>query len=577
MLDSKTSLTAFELASATVENWLDGAGAAYAKRSKTHDSRRKGASWDIELEHARLGPQIVRLSIPKDFPASTPEIHFDKKLCLVLPHVELDGKFCHDVEPSPKDYESPDGAVKAVIKSLAKFWTDTADSQWVNDEFHNERLSYWVHYCEQFRKAHAVPTPHSVRVALQPLKGVSEGKLSAYFSKSQKLRSEVMLATVGDLDPHSVAKRHGWADNTLVRGHALFVPMDNNIRWTPPDWPKTFEQLESFVAQVTDHEQSVIHWIQGKSDGRPHPFLVVLVQEKVCYGFLISPSLRHLIPPGIVPVAIERVDANWALARDHQVPVLQARREKRVLLLGCGSLGAPVAELLVRSGIDELHLLDKETLEPENCARHILGVDEMGLSKAVALTQRLHLLIPEVTVKHIRAPAANWIRDVCKPGMYDIVVDFTGESSVRVMLTHYRKHSLGSCPLVHAWVEPFCAAAHVVYLAPADLWPADDPGERLAAASWPDSTRIKLPACGAGFHPYGAADVWQAAGFAAERLLAVVDGKVADSTVWSWIKSKAFFQSLGFEIITGPLVPDSASVFDSVQTTRTLRDVLSND
>ena len=577
MLDSKTSLTAFELASAAVENWLDGAGAAYAKRSKTRDPRRKGASWDIELEHARLGLQIVRLSIPKDFPASPPEIHFDKKLCLVLPHVELDGKFCHDVEPSPKDYERPTGAVEDVIKTLAKFWTDTADSQWVIDEFQRERLSYWVHYCEQFRKAHAVPTPHSVRVALQTLKGVSEGKLSAYFCKSQKLRSEVMLATMRDIDPHSVAKRHGWADNTLVRGHALFVPMDNNIRWTPLNWPRTFEQLELFVAQVTDHEQSVIHWIQGKGDGRPHPFLIVLVQENVCYGFLISPSLRHLTPPGIVPVAIERVDANWALARDHQVPVLQARREKRVLLLGCGSLGAPVAELLVRSGIGELHLLDKETFEPENCARHILGVDEMGISKAVALTQRLHRLIPEVTVKHIRAPAANWIQDVCKPGMYDIVVDCTGESSVRVMLTHFRKHSIGSCPLVHAWVEPFCAAAHVVYLAPADLWPADDPGHRLAAASWPAGTRVELPACGAGFHPYGAADVWQAAGFAAERSLAVIDGIVAESTVWSWIRSKAFFQSVGFEMNMSTLVPDTGSMFDSTQITRTLRNVLSND
>ena len=577
MLDSKTSMTAFEVASAAVETWLDGAGAVYAKRSKTRDPRRKGASWDIELEHALLGPQTVRLSIPKDFPASPPEIHFDRKLCLVLPHVELDGKFCHDVEPSPIDYERPTGAVEDVIKSLAKFWTDTADSQWVTDEFHRERLSYWVHYCEQFRKAHAVPTPHSVRIALRPLKGVSEGKLTAYFCKSQKRRSKVMLATMGEIDPHSVANRHGWAENTMVRGHALFVPFENDVRWTPLDWPKTFEQLESLVAKVSDHEQSVIHWIQGKSDGRPHPFLVVLVQENVCYGFLISPSIRHLTPPEIVPVAIERVDANWGLARDHQVQVLQARREKRVLLLGGGSLGAPVAELLVRSGIGELQLLDKETFELENCARHILGADEIGLSKADALARRLHRLIPDVTLKHIQAPGANWLRDVCKPGRYDLVVDCTGESSVRVMLTHYREHSLGLCPLVHAWVEPFCSAAHVVYLGSADLWPVDDPGELLAAASWPDRTRIKLPACGAGFHPYGAADVWQAAGFAAERLLAVIDGIVADSTVWSWIRSKAFFQSLGYEMITSPLVPDTGSVFDSTQITRRLGEVLRND
>ena len=64
-----------------------------------------------------------------------------------------------------------------------------------------------------------------------------------------------------------------------------------------------------------------------------------------------------------------RVDADWALSRDYQLDLLTARRHKRVLVLGCGSLGAPVAELLARGGVGELHLLDKEWFEAENCSR----------------------------------------------------------------------------------------------------------------------------------------------------------------------------------------------------------------
>jgi hypothetical protein len=576
--DSKTQLKPFELAAAVVEDWLDGAGSAYASRSKNLNPGREVASWDLELEHANLGTQRIRLSIPKDFPATPPQIYFSKSLCLVLPHVEIDGKFCHDIKASPVDYEHPTGAVEAILNTLYKFWIDSTDPAWITSEFHKERLSYWLHYCEQFRKVNSMPTPHSVRVVLQPLKNVAEGMLTTYFRKSQKRRGELMLAMVGDADPHTVASRHGWAVNSLVRGYSLFVPMDKNVRWTPYDWPKTLAELESFVAQITNQDQSVVDWIEDKSDGKPHPFLVVLVQESTCYGFLISPALvPHLTQPGIIPVGIDRVDADWALTRDHQLPVLHTRREKRVLLLGCGSLGSPIAELLTRSGIGEIHLLDKEIFEAENCARHILGLGEVGQPKAHALAKRLHLLMPEVKVKHIRGSASNWIREACKPGTYDIVLDCTGESSVRVMLMHYRLHSLGPCPLVHMWIEPFCAAAHVVYVSSADQWPGDDPGEKLAAARWPEGTQIEIPACGAGFHPYGSADVWQAAGFSTERILAILDGLVTDSTVWSWVRSKAFFKSLKLNVTVGVLVPDSESVFDSIQVTRSLKDILSNE
>lgn len=576
MRDKRQS-TPFELAASAVEAWLDGTGAAYAKRSKSQGARRKIASWDLELEHPVLGCQRARLSIPKDFPATPPQVHLDKKLCLGLPHIEMDGRFCHDVESSPKDYEWPTGAVVAVLESLQKFWNDSEDAQWITDEFQKERLSYWLRFCEQFRASHALPTPYAIRAHLQPIEGATEGKLSAYFQKGQKLRGDLMVATLKDVDPHLLACRHGWSVKTLVRGYSLFIPVADNIRWIPVDWPKTLEELESFVAKVTGHEQSVIHWIQSKNDGNTHPFLVVLVQSGVCYGYLISPALVPKVTnPGIIPVAVDRIDANWTLARDHGLSVLTGRRGKRVLLLGCGSLGAPIAELLARSGVGELHLLDKEMFEPENCARHILGARDIGVSKADALSKRLRELVPDITTTAHRTLAADWIHHACKPGTYDLVVDCTGESSVRVMLSHYREHSLGSCPIVHAWIEPFCAATHVVLLPPGEVWPTDDPSGKLAAATWPTDVQVKLPACGAGFHPYGAADVWQSAGFTTERLLAALDGNVTEATVWSSVRSQVFFNSLGIDVVTAAIVPTAGSKYDSSQLTRSLKDILSN-
>jgi molybdopterin/thiamine biosynthesis adenylyltransferase len=215
-------------------------------------------------------------------------------------------------------------------------------------------------------------------------------------------------------------------------------------------------------------------------------------------------------------------------------------------------------------------IVDSELFEGPNTARHVLGLKAVGTAKAAALAARLTADIPGIVVKGYLALASTWVATKCKPGMYDLVVDCTAESAVRTMLTHWRTRAFGKVPVVHAWIEPFCAAAHVILTQSAEPWPKDDPAERLVnAADFSDAkTRIDLPACSAGFHPYGAADVWQAAAFTTERVLAVVDDCNHVSTVWSWVRSKAFFDGLGVAVHLRAVVPTSGGRFDSVMLTR---------
>ncbi|QFZ85009.1 hypothetical protein GFK26_20715 [Variovorax paradoxus] len=573
MPEQAVALTPFERAAAAIEAWLDGAGATFATRTRQPDPRRKVASWDLELRHAVHGRQRVSIYITRDFPATPPQVRFDKSLCLVLPHIEEDGRFCHGVEADPQDYDEPVDAMVEVLKRLETFWSDSADPAWVAGEFQDESLSYWLRFCLQYKPTRGAPGVSGLRVALTDLDGPTKGRLAAYFKKDQKARSDLLVATVGEADPHGLAVRHGWAVGTLVRGNALFVPLSAAQSWVPGSWPRTLRQLEDLVASAADQTLSVAKWIEdNKEDARC--FLVVLVQGRTCYGYLVYPApVVRLTSPIIVPVPVDRVDTDWALARDHGLDVLHLRRKKRVLLLGCGSLGAPVAELLARAGVGELHLLDKEFFGSENCARHLLGASDIGDLKSGDLATRLRRQVPGITVKAFHALATDWIRHQCKPGTYDLVVDCTGESAVRTVLTRLREHSLGKCLVAHAWMEPFCAAAHVVLLQHCDRWPADDPREKVNVAEWPEDTRVHPPACNAGFHPYGAADVWQAAGFAAERVLAALDGKVTASMVCSWVRSAAFFQTLGVSVQPGPRVPAIDSGMDAVHLTRTYEDV----
>ena len=498
-------------------------------------------------------------------------------LCLVLPHVEENGKVCLGSPTKPGDYESPAHAVADTLKDFEVFLEKCTDLAWVKDEFQRERLAYWTRYCEAHKHRQGVPTPKVVQAALRPFKGHAEGDLADYALGRKGQRSLLWLATIDGVDANVLAHRHNWARGTLQRGQVLFIEMPEVAKWTPVDWPATLADLERRVVEWTDHELSVVSWIESKKDDKPQPFLIILVQGTVAFGFcLVPPLVPVLTTVGLAPVVIERVDANWALSRDHELSVIQPRREKRVLLLGCGSLGAPIAELVARAGVGHLTLVDMEFFEPENTARHLLGYTAVNSSKAVELANRLRREIPGIDVKGHHALASSWLAHSLRAGDFDLVIDCTGESSVRCLLALLASQQLAGVEIAHLWMEPFCAAAHVVYLLPGDRWPADDPADTLVnVAGWPDDVRVHLPACGAGFHPYGASDVWQIAGFSAERLLAHLDGEVDASTVWTWMRGTAYFESLGVATNPGPLIPHTRAKFESLSLKRSFAELAS--
>jgi molybdopterin-synthase adenylyltransferase len=76
------------------------------------------------------------------------------------------------------------------------------------------------------------------------------------------------------------------------------------------------------------------------------------------------------------------------------------------VIVGCGAIGAAVANLLVRAGVGRLRILDRDFVEPSNLQRQILFDEEDArdaLPKAVAAERKLRSLNSEVQVEGIVA------------------------------------------------------------------------------------------------------------------------------------------------------------------------------
>lgn len=225
-----------------------------------------------------------------------------------------------------------------------------------------------------------------------------------------------------------------------------------------------------------------------------------------------------------------------------------------------------------------LHDIARLTLPrdfPSAPAQIYLHKDHCLVLPHVEETGKVCLGVEASPVQGVPALASSWVSDRVSPNMFDLVVDCTGESSVRALLSQYRQSAFVGTPIVHTWLEPFCAAAHVVLVGAADVWPMSDPADALVnAAEWPESTKHEIPACGAGFHPYGVADAWQAAGFAAERLLNTIDRASDSSAIWSWVRSKAYFDALNVGARPRAIVPVGDSEYDSKMLSRDYNEVL---
>lgn len=77
-------------------------------------------------------------------------------------------------------------------------------------------------------------------------------------------------------------------------------------------------------------------------------------------------------------------------------------KNSRVLIIGAGGLGCPVAETLARAGVGHLKLIDDDVIEVSNLQRQTLfGDADIGNSKAATACRVLHNINPLIHVSHV--------------------------------------------------------------------------------------------------------------------------------------------------------------------------------
>lgn len=118
-------------------------------------------------------------------------------------------------------------------------------------------------------------------------------------------------------------------------------------------------------------------------------------------------------------------------------------RERRVAVVGVGALGSFIAEMLTRSGVRHLTLLDHDVVMPGNLVRHLVGPDAVGLPKVEAVKRHIggrgELLTSDISVSDRMLTTGAQAIELLRS--HDLVVNATADFATTALL-HVAAESL---------------------------------------------------------------------------------------------------------------------------------------
>jgi molybdopterin/thiamine biosynthesis adenylyltransferase/rhodanese-related sulfurtransferase/molybdopterin converting factor small subunit len=241
---------------------------------------------------------------------------------------------------------------------------------------------------------------------------------------------EVDGATVGELlagltTAHEGLRKHLYNDDGRLRSFVNIYLNDEDIRYLAK------EQTPVKPGDTL----SIIPSVAGGTGATATPALPSLSAEEV------RRYSRHLILPEVGMEGQKKLKA------------------ARVLCIGAGGLGSPVAMYLAAAGVGTIGLVDFDVVDYSNLQRQILhGTPDVGRSKLASAKDRLNALNPGVTIETFEQsltsqnalklfkdfdvivdgtdnfPTRYLVNDACvllgKPNAYGSIFRFEGQASV---------------------------------------------------------------------------------------------------------------------------------------------------
>ncbi|MFS8461736.1 ThiF family adenylyltransferase [Xanthomonas campestris pv. raphani] len=524
-----------------------------------------------------LGTQRwLRLAFPTAFPRSSLSLRVEPSPWLVWPHAMKTGLCLHGFQEKPVS-GSPEAIVNDSLRRFAKIVqvslpTSSSDARKV--EFERESMSYWkMQHRASAQSVNLVQRPSGAGALLavtDPRLDRRIGGEPVWLAQNADAIASHLEAVLGQRVKIRDAARAGFYVK-LETYPDIKAPLPGELF----DWLRPHLTSESYSQLLSWFGEScsiVSRWIalELPGDAGAPIYCLNLRDRSLAQNKAVKLGVRagrrvkaKFSNPDITlsQSAINILDRAEILSRDRNSK-LDVLASARVIVVGQGSLGAPVALHLARSGVGHLTLVDPDQLTASNLGRHVLGASDLGRNKAEAMCARLRSDVPIVTIKAIPSYVELALiknREDFEKADLIVVTSADWESEE----TLWRAKSVGaSWKLIQAWSEPHALVGHALVAADvsADAKSLfEDNGRfRHKYTNWPRGDSVPLPACGQSFIPGGGLGVSAIASMVAAAAIEQLTSDSRDILWISRISNPQRVSALEGEYV-GPELPDGAT------------------
>lgn len=508
---------------------------------------------------AGLNLQLT-IGIDSFFPYSLPHFFIENyhKLDTMLPHVETDGYICFlEQDNILLDYENPEGIIAESLDKVLNLLSSSIMGH-NNDEVRSEFISYWA-------------LQSNIWIAnsfIKPTNKIKDIEGSIYKNR----------IIVFDNTAENNSTIEGVFSKVALKNKfkAKYIPLRSNNNIYPPHYKKgwTIRELKRIILDnLSSSNRSLFNKYRSKQLHKSSEVLIISIpiteKNDALIGIFLqtenrkqiftNPLNRNIDRFKIIPILVERYDEGYLIERTSSD---YSFTNKKVAVIGQGSLGSKVTMELARLGIRYLRLIDNDKLSVDNVNRHELGMDSLFDNgevklKVDAMTDELLRKFPSINVEVEELNVLDLIK--VRPSYFDefdCVIIAIGDTMTSLKLNHFFKER--KIKAIYSWLEPYGIGGHLLavnynnegcfqclYTDPRKGYLISN---RASLAEEGQDFNKHMASCFSRFVPYGSIAPLKASTNIIEAFVAIIKNGLGDNFLLSWTGDNSLFLKDGFAL-----------------------------
>ncbi|MDD2639490.1 MAG: ThiF family adenylyltransferase [Arcobacteraceae bacterium] len=406
----------------------------------------------------------IIIKIKDTFPLDYPKFYAkDDSLFLMYPHIEQKNEeinahgICLFEDKNKFYYENIEFLLHDNIKRLEKFIDDINNSELNINEIYDEFDSYWdstrlvLNYNKEFIKSHQ-----------------SDFKLfDVYISRS--IQNLMIVDKSNDVENFFNSSKIPFYKKKI-----LYINFKDNLLSKIPTNYKEFLDVIKESKYYENFKKLKFH--KNLFNGILFSFLLPNGKEHFSFFYIeaakrqIGKKIQILNPivDFLTPLRFSR-KIEGGTAKDiglkrvfsrggSEMNISINQKDKKIAIVGCGSIGASLAYKLLKVGCTNLVLIDPDRLSADNISRHLLGMEYVNVNKVLALE---NFLLKQFIGININAISDNVVNCYEELKSCDLIVSAVGSDATIVETKMIKDAIIGELPsVISCWVEANAVAGH---------------------------------------------------------------------------------------------------------------------